>query len=710
MGDDRSKPPPLERRVPGATRAGPASPSRPELPEALLQRMQAVVKAAHAQALQEEEARRGRGTQPDQDAPPEAPGSLPRRVPGTAGAPKEPNGVPWRKLPAAAQGRLSDQDAEFDTDPFLPRLTASGTIASSPANSTSAQPNHAAQQNHTAQQSHSSQQNQEAQPNHSTRKHIKQQDETVKPGHALKQDRALRRRDRRATKRERTAQAERERVEQDQVAQAERAEQERAEQERAAQAERTERERAEQERAAQAERAEQERAERERAQAERAEQESAAQAERERAAQAERERAERERAAETEQATRAERELAAEAAWAEREHAAQAEHERAAQTEGERPGQAAAAEGTAGTEPDVAERAGPAQPTAAPVQAEPGRAATPASTTEPASIPGPDSPAAPDNTAKPDGNVPPADRRAAAVRTPAKQPERPSLGVRRAPRRRRYRTAALAVGVAVALAAGPLALMLSRSSPAKLSAADVTRDQAANWVAQQVSSSAVVSCDVTMCQALRADGVPVGDLLVMGQKTRDLLLSSQVIVSTAALRNQFGSSLTKVYAPTVLASFGSGKTQINVRVIAHDGAAAYLADLKADWQERRSAGGALAGFPRITLSAQARRQMDTGQVDARLLFIITELASQHPADILAFGDLASGASPEVPLRSVTLAVNGSANLRSMLDILRSQRGDFRAAHIETTQRDGQSVMVVEFAAPMPLGLINGPSA
>ena len=56
MGDERSKPPPLERRVPGATRAGPASPTRPELPEALLQRMQAVVKAAHAQAMQEEQA------------------------------------------------------------------------------------------------------------------------------------------------------------------------------------------------------------------------------------------------------------------------------------------------------------------------------------------------------------------------------------------------------------------------------------------------------------------------------------------------------------------------------------------------------------------------------------------------------------------------------------------------------------------------------
>ena len=263
----------------------------------------------------------------------------------------------------------------------------------------------------------------------------------------------------------------------------------------------------------------------------------------------------------------------------------------------------------------------------------------------------------------------------------------------------------IAVG-AVALAAGPLALVLSRHSPTKLNAAEIARDQAAAWVAQQVSSDAVVSCDVTMCLALKADGVSTGDLLVMGPQARNLL-RSQVIVSTAAIRNLFGGRLNTVYAPTVLASFGSGKTRIDVRVIAHDGAAAYLADLKADWQERRSAGGALAGFPRITLSAQARRQMDTGQVDARLLLIITELASRHPVDILAFGDLAPRASPEVPLRSVTLAVNGSANLRSMLATVHVQRGNFRAAHVETTQRDGQSVMIIEFAAPVPLGLING---
>ena len=685
MGDDRSKPPPLERRVPGATRAGPASPTRPELPEALLQRMQAVVNAAHAQAMQEE-ARRD--AQPDQDAPPQAPASLPKREPEAAGTPKPSNGVRWPKRPTAPPGRLPDKDAESDTDPFLPRVTAAGSIASPPVNGTAAEPGQAAQQNHRAQQTHT------------TQDHTAQQDDTARPDHALKRDRAPRRRNHSAAKRDRAGKAGRERAarersEQEQAereqAARERSEQEQAEREQAAR-ERSEQEQAEREQAAR-ERSEQEQAEREQAARERSEQEQAEreqaarerseqeQAEREQAArerseqeQAEREQAERERAAQAERATQAKRELAAEAAWAEREHAAQAEHDHAAQADCERPGQAAAAEGPAEAEQGVAERPGQAQRTA------------------------------PSDQAEPDPTASPTSRAAAAVRAPVDLLEHSRPGSLKTPGRRRSRMAAwIAVG-AVALAAGPLALVLSRHSPTKLSAAEIARDQAAAWVAQQVSSDAVVSCDVTMCLALKADGVSSGDLLVMGPQERERdLLRSQVIVSTAAIRNLFGSRLPSAYAPMVLASFGSGKARIDVRVIAPDGAASYLSALKADWQQRKTIGRALASAPQITLTPTARRQMDGGQVDVQLLLVLTNMASIHSLDILAFGDATPGASPGIPLRCVYLAENGgTAVVRSMLGFLHQQQGYFRAARAETTQFDAQSALFIEFDAPSPL--------
>ena len=50
-------------------------------------------------------------------------------------------------------------------------------------------------------------------------------------------------------------------------------------------------------------------------------------------------------------------------------------------------------------------------------------------------------------------------------------------------------------------------------------------------------------------------------------------LGSAVIVATAAVRSLFGSRLTTVYAPTVIASFGSGSARIDVRAYAAGGAA-----------------------------------------------------------------------------------------------------------------------------------------
>jgi hypothetical protein len=264
--------------------------------------------------------------------------------------------------------------------------------------------------------------------------------------------------------------------------------------------------------------------------------------------------------------------------------------------------------------------------------------------------------------------------------------------------------------VAALLAAGPLTLALSHHGGPKPTAAETTRDEAAAWVAQQVSDNAVVSCDVTMCLALKAHGVAVGNLLVLGGTQRHIM-GSQVVVSTATVRDLFGSRLSSVYAPAVLASFGSGNARIDVRVVAPDGAAAYRSALQTDVQQRKSTGEVLAeDGSRITLTATARRQMDAGQVDAQLLIVIGDLATQHPVDILAFGDSGPGASPGIPLRSVTLAENGGTGIvRSMIGTLRTQSNPYRAAYVGTTLRGGQRVMVIEFDAPAPLGLINGPS-
>jgi hypothetical protein len=243
-----------------------------------------------------------------------------------------------------------------------------------------------------------------------------------------------------------------------------------------------------------------------------------------------------------------------------------------------------------------------------------------------------------------------------------------------------------------------------------LGAALATRAQAAKWVSQQVASSAIVACDPAMCAALQADGLPAARLLVLGTAAADPL-GSDVVVATAALRNQFGARLASVYAPAVIASFGSGAAQIDVRAIAPSGAAAYESTLAADRLARISAGRQLLGNSRIAVSSSASTSLRSGDVDSRLLITLAALAAQQRFRILAFNAPSPGAATaSAPLRGVELAPlpDGSqarANLQSMLSFIDAQRAPFLPLHANVARNADLSF---EYAAPSPLGELGTP--
>jgi hypothetical protein len=236
----------------------------------------------------------------------------------------------------------------------------------------------------------------------------------------------------------------------------------------------------------------------------------------------------------------------------------------------------------------------------------------------------------------------------------------------------------------------------------------VTRAQAAKWIAQQVASSAIVACDPAMCAALQADGLPAARLLVLGTAAADPL-GSDVVVATRALRNQFGGRLASVYAPAVIARFGSGAAQIDVRAIAPSGAAAYESALAADRLARIAAGRQLLGNSHILVSSGARAALRSGDVDPRLLITLTALAAQQPLRILAFSDPSPGAS-SAPLRGAELApahagIQAEVRMQSMLSFLDAQRAPFLPLHASVDHKNDVSF---EYAAPSPLGELGTP--
>lgn len=314
--------------------------------------------------------------------------------------------------------------------------------------------------------------------------------------------------------------------------------------------------------------------------------------------------------------------------------------------------------------------------------------------------------------------------RARATRAHPAPDRRPAQSPRMRPEgqaRRRFGAARLAAAAIVIVAAGAVAVALSlgttpTATTPKVSSLErqeaANRVQAAAWVSQQVSRTAVVACDQLMCSALVSHGFPQGKVRVLGSTT-PYPLSSQLVVETASVRGLYGSSFSSDYASTVIAAFGSGEAQISIRMIAPHGAAAYQRALNADVRSRQQTGAELLGSNQITTSAAAKFEMGSGNVDTRLLVAIFAVASVHPIDIVAFGNLAEGASPGVPLRYADLAENdkaahmsAAAYVRSMLSTLTSVPAQYRPMRTETVKLSGGLVVLrIEFSAPSPLGVL-----
>jgi hypothetical protein len=291
------------------------------------------------------------------------------------------------------------------------------------------------------------------------------------------------------------------------------------------------------------------------------------------------------------------------------------------------------------------------------------------------------------------------------------------------PAQARWRVLTVLVVAAVLLGAGAISIALTGSpapagqshggtrTAAAIRAAAAARTAAARWIAAQASADAIVSCDPQMCALLQAQGVPAARLLALGGGN-SAPLGSDLIVSTAAVRSEFGARLSSVYAPVVLASFGTGSAQTAVRVVAADGAAAYLRSLRTDVAARASAGSELLQNPRLHSSAAARRALAAGQVDSRLLTAFAALATMHVVDVVDFPAPAAGASTGMPLRIVDIAparpgTRGRPNtIGSLARYLRAQLFPYRPAHITVVRlASGRPVLRVEFGAPSPLGLL-----
>jgi hypothetical protein len=239
---------------------------------------------------------------------------------------------------------------------------------------------------------------------------------------------------------------------------------------------------------------------------------------------------------------------------------------------------------------------------------------------------------------------------------------------------------------------------------ATLAAAGASRQQAAAWVAAQVSRGTIVACDPLMCTELDQRGFPAADLSLVSTSSGDLL-GSGIVVSTAAVRSQLGSRLATVYAPVIIASFGTGADLVQVRVTAVGSAAAYLSAVRADVRARKLAGTELTGNRNISMPAGARAALTAGRVDSRLLITLGALAHRFSVRIVSISDAGPDAAATVPLRQLTVAAPATAYLGRLLAFLRAQRPPLLPL-VSLRHHDRTTEVQIKFPAPSPTGLLS----
>ena len=278
---------------------------------------------------------------------------------------------------------------------------------------------------------------------------------------------------------------------------------------------------------------------------------------------------------------------------------------------------------------------------------------------------------------------------------------------------RRSLVLVLSALVAMALGAGVTLAFTQRetarphvgtAAPNAIQVAQADRQQAAGWIAREVASNIVVACDLEMCNQLQKSGFPGARLLPL-QPTSPDPLGAQLVVATPVIRNQFGTRLASVYAPLVIASFGSGAERVDVRFVAPDGSKAFEAELATDRTNRIAAGKQLLTNNHIDASAGAKNALLAGRVDPRLLVTLGTLAGLMPIHLVAFDDLSPGASSDVPMRGVEIGAAATAGLPAMVAFLKAQRDEYAPAVANITEMaNGQHVVTVRYDAPGPMGL------
>ena len=178
-----------------------------------------------------------------------------------------------------------------------------------------------------------------------------------------------------------------------------------------------------------------------------------------------------------------------------------------------------------------------------------------------------------------------------------------------------------------------------------LSDLDAPMRDAQGWISDNVPKDSRLLVDDAMWVDLVDDGFARDNVIWFYKLDTDGAVRAQspngwrdsdFIVTTESVRTSGGSSEGIRQAldnSTVVASFGSGDQEVDVRRIDTDGAAQAATDADADAAARSQVGRELAQNPSLQVSDVFRQALTDGRVDPRAMIVLGQLAAAGPISV-----------------------------------------------------------------------------
>lgn len=284
-------------------------------------------------------------------------------------------------------------------------------------------------------------------------------------------------------------------------------------------------------------------------------------------------------------------------------------------------------------------------------------------------------------------------------------------------RGRSARTAWIAVVAAAAVAIVPLWGTQLRGF--LLADLDQPMRQAEQWVETNVQRDSTLVVDDAMWVDLVRAGFDRDDVIWYYKVDTDPAVSALLpngwqdvdyVITTDSMRTfptAFPQVSETIANSIVVASFGEGSTQVDVRRVDPDGIDQAEADAQASTDARSAAGTALAQNPNITLTGESRSLLEAGRVDSRIMLALAERAVTSEVSVADF-PIAEGEGDAVRRQVLISSIDGvptsdaegAATATAWLE-------DLSGVTAATTVDAVNGNVLATFSIDEPAGLISG---